>query len=152
MKTVIPCLLCRLVFYPETGVIACLYAGFGAVLGHIFPIWHRLKGGKGVSATCAAMFCIHPLLGIAAMLVGMFVVFGTRFLSMGAACIPVAFILGAYHVAGEEGACVYLIISAVTLFAHRHDFARIKAGTEERIDVLELIKRNATQSSKNNAK
>ena len=152
IKTVIPCLLCRFVLYPEVGVIACLYAGLGTVLGHNYPIWHRFKGGKGVSATCAAMFCIHPLLGIAAMLVGMFVVFGTKYLSIGAACIPVAFIPAAYYMAGTEGAVAYIFLSLAMLFAHRHDFARIKAGTEERIDVPAMIKRNATHSSRNKPK
>ena len=82
IKTLIPCLLCRFLLFPDNGLIACLYAGLGAVLGHNFPIWYGFRGGKGVSTTCAAMFCIHPLFGIAAMLVGMFIVFGTKYLSV----------------------------------------------------------------------
>ena len=141
IKTLIPCLLCRFVLFPENGMTACLYAGLGVVLGHNFPIWHRFRGGKGVSATCAAMFCIHPLLGIAAMLVGMFIVFGTKYLSIGAAFIPVAFIPMTYFMAGSEGALVYVLLSASMLFAHRMDFVRIRRGEEERIDVLALIKK-----------
>ena len=142
IKTLIPCLLCRFVIFPgEPGMLACLYAGLGVVLGHNYPIWHHFRGGKGVSASCAAMFCIHPLWGIAAMLVGMFVVFGTKYLSVGAAFIPVAFIPAAWHFAGREGAIVYAVLSLAMLIAHRMDFVRISRGEEEQIDVPALIKR-----------
>ncbi len=149
IKTLIPCLLCRFVIFPgETGVLACLYAGLGVVLGHNYPIWHGFKGGKGVSTSCAAMFCIHPLWGIAAMLVGMFVVFGTKYLSIGAAFIPVAFIPAAWYCAGREGAIVYGVLSLAMLLAHRKDFVRIRHGEEEKIDVPMLIKKKLSKQDK----
>ncbi len=141
LKTVIPCVLCRFVIFPENGMIACLYAGLGAVLGHNYPFWHRFRGGKGVSASCAAMFCIHPIWGILAMLVGMFVVFFTKYLSIGAALIPLAFVPMAWYIVGPEGAAVYVLLTVAMLFAHRKDFTRIKAGEEEKIDVPALIKK-----------
>ena len=142
IKTLIPCLLCRFVIFPgEYGLLACMYAGLGVVMGHNFPIWHRFQGGKGVSTSCAAMFCIHPLWGIAAMLVGMFIVFGTKYLSIGAAFIPVAFIPVAWYMAGAEGGIAYIVLSLMMLFAHRKDFTRIRRGEEERIDVPALIKK-----------
>ena len=145
LKTLIPCLLCRFVFFPgENGIIATLYSGLGAVLGHNFPFWHSFKGGKGVSASCAAMFCIHPFLGIIAMVCGMLVVFSTKYLSIGAAVIPAAFIPAAIHLCGTEGGIVYLLLFHIMLFVHRNDFKRIKTGEEEKVDVLALIKRMRT--------
>ena len=142
LKTVLACVLTRFVIYSgETGTLACLYAGLGVVCGHNFPIWHRFKGGKGVSATCAAMFCMHPLLGIAAMLVGMVVTFITKYLSVGALFIPIAFIPVAYMMCQKEGAAVYVLMSLIMLFCHRHDYVRITKGTEQKIDVPALIKK-----------
>ena len=142
LKTIIACALCRVVIYSgDTGLLACLYAGLGAVCGHNFPFWHRFQGGKGVSATCAAMFCMHPLLGIGAMLVGMVITFITKYLSIGALFIPIAFILVAYIMCGVEGAVVYGAMSLIMLFCHRYDYVRITKGTEQRIDVPALIKK-----------
>lgn len=57
-KTVVPCLIARFFIIPEMGMAGAAFAGLGAVLGHNFPIWHRFKGGMGVSCTCAAMFMV----------------------------------------------------------------------------------------------
>ena len=142
LKTLVPCLLCRFVIFSgESGLLACMYAGLGAVMGHNFPVWHRFHGGKGVSASCAAMFCVHPLLGLLAMIVGMLVVFATKYLSIGAACIPIAFIPVAWYMAGLEGGLIYIAMSLLMFFAHRRDFTRIRRGEEERIDVPGLIKK-----------
>ena len=140
LKTVIPCMLAKMLFFGENnGMVACLYAGMGAVIGHNFPFWHKFKGGKGVSSTCAAMFCLHPLLGLTAIIAGMLVVFATKYLSIGAAVIPIAFIPFAWHIMGIEGGVVYGLLSLVMLYVHRQDFIRIKTGEEEKIDVLRLI-------------
>lgn len=141
-KTALACLLCRFVIFGgDIGLAACLYAGFGAVCGHNFPIWHKWKGGKGVSTTCAAMFFLHPLLGITGMLVGMLVTFATKYLSVGALFIPLSFIPVGYFLCGWEGAAIYAILTAIMLFCHRMDYVRIKEGTEEKIDVPALIKK-----------
>lgn len=74
-KTVLPCVIARFLLFPGNRYEAAAFAGLGAVLGHNFPIWHKFKGGKGVSATCAAIFCVQPAVGILSMLVGMYVTF-----------------------------------------------------------------------------
>ncbi len=50
--------ICKVILFPNLCVIAAAYAGLGAILGHNFPIWHRFRGGKGVTCTCAALVSI----------------------------------------------------------------------------------------------
>jgi len=50
-KTVLPCILCRLLF-GSLGPSATLYAGLAAAAGHGFPFWHKFRGGRSVAVTC----------------------------------------------------------------------------------------------------
>lgn len=81
--------------FPHSGTMATLAAGLGAVVGHDFPFWHRFRGGKGVTATCAALILFSPLLGGVASLAGLAVVALTHKLDAGAFVIPATFCVGA---------------------------------------------------------
>lgn len=145
-KTVLACVVCR--FAPLPGILtaadhvtACAYAGLGACLGHDFPFWHRFRGGKGVSTTCAALFCISPLWGLLAMAAGMFVVFGTDALPLGAVFIPGVFIpISAFLFDNIE---IVLVISAMTvlmLSRHIKGIIGMAKGTEKKVRVAGTLK------------
>ena len=127
-KTVIPCVLVRFLLFPDHGLTACAYAGLGAVLGHDFPAAVRFRGGKGVSSTCAAIFCISPLWGLLSMTVGMYIVFASQYLGLGAVFIPLAF----------TGVSWLLFKSPELTFVLLLD---IRKGTEKRVDVAGLLKK-----------
>ena len=69
IKTVAAVLICCLLFGRSSvlpsgkplGQPAVLWAGLGATLGHNWPVWRRLKGGKGVAVTCMTIFLFSPL-------------------------------------------------------------------------------------------
>ena len=86
LKGIIACLIAWLI----TGShFASLLAGLFCVIGHNWPVFFHFRGGKGVACTCAAIFCVQPLWGLLAMIVGMFAVFLTQYLPVGAVLIPV---------------------------------------------------------------
>jgi glycerol-3-phosphate acyltransferase PlsY len=109
-------------------------AGLASVLGHIYPVWLRFHGGKGV-ATAAGVFAIlTPMsLGVAS---GVFLiaVWMTRYISVGSLAGGVA--LAAAAIASDAptavaaGAAVALLI---ILFRHRANVRRLLAGTERRV-------------------
>lgn len=130
---------------PDSGAVAAAWAGLGAVLGHNYPFWHRFRGGKGVSVTCAAIFCLDPVWGLLAMEVGMFLVFATQYLPVGAIFIPAAFIPMAYRLfgagAGKEIAWIMAAQTVIMFFRHLPGLRNIPSGKEKRINVTGLLKK-----------
>lgn len=140
-KTTLACVLCQYVFFRPLGALAAAVAGLGVCLGHDFPIWHHFEGGKSVATTCAAIFWVSPLWGLAAMLAGMLVVFATKYLSIGAVVIPAAFVLLSfwrYH--SVAIACVMLALTVLMFLRHFNNLRNIACGTEPKTDVIGLIR------------
>jgi glycerol-3-phosphate acyltransferase PlsY len=109
-------------------------AGLASVLGHIYPVWLRFRGGKGV-ATAAGVFAIlTPLsLGMAS---GVFLiaVWMTRYISVGslagAVALATAAAINDAPAVVTGGAAIAVMI---ILFRHRANVRRLIAGTERRI-------------------
>ncbi|MCD7763146.1 MAG: glycerol-3-phosphate acyltransferase [Lachnospiraceae bacterium] len=141
LKTFVPCLLCRIVLFPGLGATAAAYAGLGAVLGHNFPIWHRLKGGKGVACTCAALVSTSFGYGLLACIIGLIGVLISHYLPVGAVLIPVAFLVPAFCFLGNEEGILAVILSLVMLQRHMPGLKNIPTGTEPRKDLLKALKR-----------
>lgn len=140
-KTVAACALCRFLLFPADAPLAAAWAGLGVSLGHDFPFWHHFRGGKGVATTCAAIFCIRPLWGLLCMAAGMFVVFVTQYLSIGAPVIPGAFILvAAFVFHSPEMLLVIFAMTVLMVTRHLDGFRGIRAGTESKVNVVKLLK------------
>ena len=65
------------------GVLGAYFAGLFAVLGHIAPIYHKFRGGKGVSATAMFILYLEPLAFLIVITMFVLIVWGLKFLSMG---------------------------------------------------------------------
>lgn len=141
-KTVVASVLCRFVLFPDHGVLAAAWAGLGVCLGHDFPFWHHFRGGKSVSTTCAAIFCVRPLWGLLSMAAGMYVVFFTKYLSIGAIVIPGVFsviLWFLYH--SPELSLIFLAMTLLMFCRHLEGLKGIKKGTEPQVNVTGLLKK-----------
>jgi acyl phosphate:glycerol-3-phosphate acyltransferase len=112
---------------------AMLAAAPGAFFGHLFPVWLKFKGGKGVATFlgCLLAFAWHAALAFG--LIWLTVAYLTRYSSAAAlsasALTPLALL-----VASESGAALVFGLMAVMLWErHRANIARLAAGTESRI-------------------
>ncbi len=132
LKTFIPCLVCRVTLFPNLGVIAAAYAGLGAILGHNFPIWHRLRGGKGVTCTCAALVSISFGYGLLACMIGLIGVLISHYLPIGAILIPAAFLVPAFCLYGNEVGILAVFMALLMLQRHMPGLRNISTGTEPR--------------------
>ena len=115
------------------GESAGLAAGFGAMLGHAFPVWLRFRGGKGVATGAGVLLAASWWMGLAAALVWLATAALTRLSSAGAlaacAAAPVVAL-----VAGRTDLALFAAgIAALVVFRHRANIARLLAGTEPRI-------------------
>ena len=136
LKTVVPCLIARFLLCPAAGEAAAAAAGLGTVLGHNFPVWHRFKGGMGVSCTCAAMFMVQPAAGLLSMIAGMYVVFITKYLSAGAPVIPLAFTVFSYFFFDRTVFIAFLLLTVFMFVAHRKNLLAMIKGEGKKVNVI----------------
>jgi len=103
-------------------------------LGHLFPIFHGFRGGKGVATACGILFGINWILGLATLSTWLIVAFFTRYSSLAAIC---AAIFGPVY-------CVFLfgvgpmgltltVVCVLLLWRHRNNIVKLLDGSETRI-------------------
>jgi glycerol-3-phosphate acyltransferase PlsY len=111
-----------------------LVAGFGAVIGHLFPVWLTFKGGKGVATTLGVLLALSPLLGAASCLAWLLVAAVFRYSSLAAlvavAAAPVIswFLLADLQMVQLTGALALLV-----WLRHHENIRRLLTGQEPRI-------------------
>jgi glycerol-3-phosphate acyltransferase PlsY len=111
-------------------------AGLFAVLGHLFPVWLRFKGGKGVATGLAVLLAFSFPVGLAACALWLIYAVWKKISSLAAlmafAMAPIlALIIGI----APSKTLVVLLISVLIFFKHRANIARLRAGTEPRINL-----------------
>jgi acyl phosphate:glycerol-3-phosphate acyltransferase len=117
-----------------SGLALPVAAAVAAVIGHVYPVWLRFRGGKGVATAAGAFGVLTPIGLGAALLAFAIAVSLTRFVSVGS--MLAALILTAVAFVGDQRAIVGIGAAAATvIIIHRHrgNLARLIAGTEQRV-------------------
>ncbi|MCB1430355.1 MAG: glycerol-3-phosphate 1-O-acyltransferase PlsY [Nitratireductor sp.] len=114
---------------PEYGLIA----GFGAFVGHCFPIWLRFKGGKGVATYLGALFPIAWKIGVIFAAFWLATAFVTRISSASALTACAISPLMLFAIDMPSAGIVFLIISIICVYRHRDNIKRMINGTEGKI-------------------
>lgn len=115
------------------GPLLTLVAGFGAFLGHLFPVWLGFRGGKGIATYVGVTLAVSPWGLLAFALAWLGTAFATRFSSLAALVATVVTPVVA-SLAGQPGAAVLLaIMTVISWVMHRANIRRLLAGTESKI-------------------
>ena len=119
-----------LLYVPE----AAPYAALAVFLGHLFPLYHRFQGGKGVATAAGVLFGIDWRLGLATLATWLIIAAFLRYSSL-AALIAAAFapFFTALLLGFDAYFAAVLVMSALLVWRHRQNIARLIAGTESRI-------------------
>ena len=108
-------------------------AGAAAVVGHIYPVWLRFHGGKGVAVAAGVFAILAPVATLSAAAVFFSTVWLTRIISLGSVVATVTLPSVAWMAGAPTSVLVAAIgIAALILFRHRANIRRILRGTERR--------------------
>ena len=116
------------------GATAPVAAGVASVVGHIYPVWLRFRGGKGVATAAGVFGVLTPAALLAACGVFVIAVWVTRFISVGSVAAAVT-LAGVTLAGGGSSAVAIGATLAALIIVHRHrgNLARVFSGTERRV-------------------
>jgi glycerol-3-phosphate acyltransferase PlsY len=114
--------------------LATAGAALAVFLGHLFPIFYRFKGGKGVATAAGIVFGLSWQLGLALLVVWVAVALASRISSLAAIVAAIAMPpLGFYFLGNWPEAWVLIPIALLLLWRHRANIRKLLAGTENKI-------------------
>jgi glycerol-3-phosphate acyltransferase PlsY len=105
-------------------------AGVAAVIGHVYPIWLRFRGGKGVATASGVFAVLAPMATLAAAAAFAAIVARTRFVSLGSMVAAIVLPIVAWATAAPSVATGATLAAALILFRHRGNLARLWSRTE----------------------
>lgn len=116
--------------------ILATVAALFAVIGHIFPLWLKFRGGKGVATGLGSMALVAPKSVLC--MVGLFLILvaATRYVSLGSVVTAAAFPMLAWSLHESAGTLQFALSSLTSIliiWKHRHNISRLIAGTESRL-------------------
>ena len=121
---------------PAVVVNASAVAGLAAIVGHIFPVWLRFKGGKGVATGLGVFLALSPVATLASLAIFLIVFLSMRFVSLasilGAASFPLAAALLQRGLWTPAFAACVILGPALIIVKHSENIRRLIAGTEHR--------------------
>jgi len=122
-----------LTVYAAAGTVSAAAAGAAAIVGHIYPVWLRFHGGKGVAVAAGVFAVLAPAATIAASAVFFATAGLSRLISLGSMAATVTLPSAAW-LTGAPPAVVSAAFgsAALILFRHRANMRRILGGTERR--------------------
>ncbi len=129
LKGAVAVLLCT----AFAGPLAGLGAAMGAFLGHVFPVWLRFRGGKGVATYLGCLLGVAWPAGVAFILAWLLVAFATRYSSVSAFAASVVSPAVLAALGDRRAAIVFVVLTILLWITHRANIARLLSGTEGKI-------------------
>ncbi len=116
-------------YAPDLG----LWAGFGAFLGHLFPVWLGFRGGKGVATYLGVLIALAWQVALIFAAVWLLVAIVFRYSSLAALCAAIAVPVALWFLATPQLAGLFALMSVILFIKHRANIQRLASGTEGRI-------------------
>jgi glycerol-3-phosphate acyltransferase PlsY len=139
-KGFLPVLLVKLYGEPYgLGVGAMALVGLTAFFGHLYPLYFKFKGGKGVATAAGVILAISWPLGLATLGTWLIIAYFFRYSSLAA--LVAAVFAPVYYLMGDGVAWIaeapltaaLIVMSAMLVYAHRDNMTRLLKGTESRL-------------------
>ncbi len=117
--------------YPHTA----LMAGIAAIIGHLFPVWLKFKGGKGVATGLGVLLALHWPTGLCVAIMWLLTARLSRYSSLAAILAFLQAPIYAMATHAPEFALPFAVIAALIIFTHRANLQRLLKGEESTISL-----------------
>lgn len=146
LKAVVACLI----GYALLGQLGAYIAGTSCVVGHMYPVFYRFRGGKGVVTTAIAILMCNPFVFLIAFGVFVGVVALSKYISAGSVMAVLIYPFILYRIeTWINGGCPYapfaLLITVLVVFKHRSNIVRLFNGTESKFSFKKSVKASDTE-------
>jgi glycerol-3-phosphate acyltransferase PlsY len=112
-----------------------LYAGFGAVFGHNWPIFLKFKGGKGIAATLGLIYAVDWRAGLIINIVVGLIIYLTKYVSLGSIILvimmPISFFI--FKDGNIEYVGIGIILMTIAVYRHKANIKRLMVGNENKL-------------------
>ncbi|MDX9884330.1 glycerol-3-phosphate 1-O-acyltransferase PlsY [Thauera sp.] len=109
-------------------------AGLAAFVGHVFSLFLRFNGGKGVATALGVLAGIDARIAVFSAMIWLMIAYTSRYSSAAALSAALAAPLaGLFFLGPEVSVAVMVVIAAMLIWRHRANIARLRAGTEGKI-------------------
>ena len=108
-------------------------AGFGAFAGHLYPVWLKFKGGKGVATYLGIALAMAPWAALAFAIVWLLTAKITKYSSLSALVATIVTPIAAFLYGSLPAAILLWVLTLIIFWSHRENIKRLMAGTESKI-------------------
>ncbi len=116
---------------------AAAVAALMAILGHMYPVWLKFKGGKGVATGLGVFVALAPKAVLIVLAFFLVIVAATRYVSLGSIVASALFPIAFYYLNPQQRTPVILGmvsgVSALIIWKHRENIRRLVSGTESKL-------------------
>jgi len=130
LKAIIPILIIKIKF-PEFIFVSSLTV----FLGHVFPIWLKFKGGKGVATYVGILFCINYTLGFLFIIIWAIVFLISKFSSLSSLIATLTIPIYHYFIINNGNYYFFIILFILIFFTHKENIKRLKNNTESKTKI-----------------
>jgi len=122
--------LLALFYLPE----AAPYVGVAAFVGHVFPLFHRFHGGKGVATAAGVLFGFDPWLGLATIATFAVIAVFFRYVSLASMVASLFAVFFAWFIKLSGATTLAIaVMAALLIWRHKDNIKRLVAGTESKL-------------------
>ena len=157
LKAVVSCVI----GYVVLGQFGAYMAGLFCIIGHIFPIYYKFKGGKGVVTAGVTILMCNPLVFLIVITIFLLIVLFTKYISLGSVMSLLLYplildrvdrlipIWGVYENAeGSIGVIFAILMAVLIIFKHKDNIKRLLNGTESKFSFKKSVKANKEDQGK----